>query len=268
MSSNLKAIPERNDLVIGVISKIAKHGVYIKLIEYPGLEAYCHIREIAGAWIRNIRNFVRKGQQVIAKVIRSNVSSMQVDVSIKRASSAQKQEKLQQYKQQMAALAIVKLIASKENASETVMRSKIEDLFISEFGTLYHGFEFLATQGELDFEHNYSSDFISTIYEVAKSSIKVSIFEAELKLGLRSFAPDGVEQIRQVLISVNHYLDTLQDISYELFTIGSPFYRLWLSSKFSESLNSATKEVTKILEEEISGKQDLEHSIQIEKGKK
>ena len=268
MSLNSKVVPERNDLVIGVVSKIAKHGVYIKLIEYPDLEAYCHIREIAGAWIRNIRNFVRKGQQVIAKVIRSNASSMQVDVSIKRASSAQKQEKLQQYKQQMAALVIIKLIASKENASETVIRSKIEDLFLSEFGTLYHGFEFLVTQGELDFEHNYSSDFISTIYEVAKSSIKISIFEAEFKLGLRSYAPDGVEQIRQVLTSINQYLDPLEDISYELFTIGSPFYRLWLSSKFSENLNSTTKEVTRIIEETVSNEQSFEYSIQLEKGKK
>ena len=57
-----KKIPQKNDLVLVVVNNITNHGIYCDLKEYDGITAYCHISEIAGTFIRNIRNFVKVGQ--------------------------------------------------------------------------------------------------------------------------------------------------------------------------------------------------------------
>ena len=107
MQISRRNFPENQELVIGVVNRILKHGVYITLKEYKNMEGYCHISEVAGAWIRNIRNFVRIDQTVAAKVLRVNRDTRQVDLSLKRVSDAAKKEKNQAFKKQVAALAML-----------------------------------------------------------------------------------------------------------------------------------------------------------------
>jgi translation initiation factor 2 subunit 1 len=261
-----KAIPEKNDLVLGTVFKITDHGVYAKLFEYDNLEAYCHISEVAGAWIRNIRNFVRIDQQIVAKVVRSTKSG-QIDISIKRVTAQQKKEKTVQYKNQMAALAIVSLIAKNLSITESEVREKIEDVFIEEFGSLYHGLEFIATDDEFNLDEIVKLDkkFKETLIEMTKSSIKVQTYEKEIVLGLRSFASDGVEQVRKVLTDVSQKLDKEEKIHYELFTIGAPKYRLWISGQFHEDVDHIMEDIKQQITTNAEKLENFEFTFQEKK---
>ena len=52
-------IPSENDLVICTITKVFSHGAFAKLDEYGDIEGFIHISEVASAWIKNIRDFVK-----------------------------------------------------------------------------------------------------------------------------------------------------------------------------------------------------------------
>ena len=93
-----KKIPQKNDLVLVVVNNITNHGIYCDLKEYDGITAYCHISEIAGTFIRNIRNFVKVGQNTVAKVLRVSPENNQVDISLKRVNDSHKRDKIQEYK--------------------------------------------------------------------------------------------------------------------------------------------------------------------------
>lgn len=261
-----KERPDKNDIVLGVVTKITNHGVYAKLIEYSNTEAYCHISEVAGAWIRNIRNFVRIDQQIVAKVLRSTKSN-QIDISIKRVSAQQKKEKTLEYKNQMAALAIISLIAQKLNKSESEVRQAIEPVFLEEFGSLYHGFEFIASEGEDGFNEilNLDDEFKQILLDMVNASIKLSTYEKEVTLGIRSFSADGVEQVREVLIAISSSLEKYDNVTHELFSIGAPKYRLWLSGQFHEDLDDAVEEAKRALEKYAEDAEGLEYSIQEKK---
>jgi len=265
MSSKGKEFPSKDDYIIGVVSKITKHGVYIKLIEFGDLEGYCHISEVAAAWIRNIRNFVRLDQQVVAKVLRADKRKKQVDISIKRVSSQKKKEKIQEYKQQMSAHAIVRLIAEKLGMKEESVRSEIEPILVEEFGSLYHGFEYIATEDDADIHEFFSEDMSSVIEEMSKASIKINTFEKEMKIGLRSYSPDGVDEIREILILVQTVIQKHDNVEFELFTVGAPTYRLWMSGRYYEDLDDIAIEVNKTLEDYASKHNRLEFTTKEEK---
>ncbi len=242
MSTKQMELPRKNDLVVASISKIMGHGIYAKLLEYPGVEAYCHISEIAPTWIRNIRNHVRLDQQVVAKVMRVDERSGQVDISIKRVSAPQRKEKIREYKLMMSAKAIVRLIAEKLGKTYDEIDKMIRPPLEEQFYSLYAGFEAIATDGEEALEGiDFPKEVRDAIVEIATASIKVNIAEQEIIIGLRSFAADGVFRIKEALLDTEKVLNEFKDVEYELTTVGAPKYRLYLSSKYYEEVDDAKK---------------------------
>ncbi len=147
-----KKIPQKNDLVLVVVNNITNHGIYCDLKEYDGITAYCHISEIAGTFIRNIRNFVKVGQNTVAKVLRVSPENNQVDISLKRVNDSHKRDKIQEYKRQNAAIAICNLIAEKLKIKVDQVRNEIETPLIKIYGNMYAGFEEIAvSEGEVQF---------------------------------------------------------------------------------------------------------------------
>src|SRR5271155_2637136 len=72
------------------------HGAYCKLTEY-NIDAYLPISEIASGWIKNIHEFIKEGQQDVAKVIFVDREKKSVDVSLKKASSKAKKDKINDF---------------------------------------------------------------------------------------------------------------------------------------------------------------------------
>lgn len=224
-----KSLPESQDLVIGVVSKIQKHGVYISLKEFENLVGYCHISEVAGAWIRNIRNFVRLDQTVVAKILRVQEDTQQVDLSLKRVTDGQKREKSLQYKRQNAAMAMIGLIAEKWKKSTTEVREIVEDELTDIFGSLYDGFEELVAVGIAGFEDlPFPDDLKAIMFEVAEASIQITTVTLTSTLRIRSYASDGLKHVKELLGVAKEAANNFSEVTNEITTIGAPVYRIHL----------------------------------------
>ena len=83
MSDQLNS-PEEGELVVVTVKNVKQNGVYVDFDEYPGLEGFIFIGEIASGWVKNIRTFVRDGQRLICKVMRTKKdgSSLRVVIEI------------------------------------------------------------------------------------------------------------------------------------------------------------------------------------------
>lgn len=243
-----KKAPQRHDLVIANVHKITKHGVYVDLIEYDGLEGYVHVSEVTGAWVRNIRNFVRQGQQIVAKCTHVNRETGQINLSIKRVSDQLKKVKISEYKKQNSALALIKLISERANMSEIDLRDLLEDKFNVEFGSLYNGFEEVAIVGMEVLKILEIDDTLAKlIHEISEMSIQANTVSIIADLGIRSFAPDGVDQIRKLLLVAEKTVKTFPDVVSNISTIGSPQYRISLEGREVQQLSEAYNEIEKAL---------------------
>jgi len=264
MSKNFD-MPEKNDLVLVVVDNIAKHGIYCSLKEYDGITAYCHISEISSSFIRNIRNFVKVGQNSVAKVLRVNPDNKQVDISLKRVNDSHKREKLQEYKRQNAAIAICNLIGDKIGKSMDEVRNAIERPLVGTFGSMYAGFEeTAASEGEAIQDLDIPEDIKKAMIEVAAISIQISTVSITANLGVRSFAADGVEHVKKLLMAAEKTAKKFDEVESEITTIGSPQYRIALEGRNYDDV----LEVLDAIEEEmekVSEDLDVEYVIERKK---
>ena len=63
-------LPERGELVIAECTKIMNYGAFFDLIEYDGLEGFVHISQVASGRVKNIYNYLKRGQLYVARVTR------------------------------------------------------------------------------------------------------------------------------------------------------------------------------------------------------
>src|SRR5579871_3257857 len=104
--------PEEGELVVGTVTSIRNFGAFVTLDEYNNREAFIHLSEVATGWVKYIRDHIREGQKVVARVLRLDTSKNQVDLSLKRINDHQRREKLQGWKNEQKAIRLLALVAA------------------------------------------------------------------------------------------------------------------------------------------------------------
>ncbi|MEM3139437.1 MAG: S1 RNA-binding domain-containing protein, partial [Archaeoglobaceae archaeon] len=109
--------PSVGEIVVGTVTRVLDFGAFVSLDEYENKEGMVHISEVASGWIKDIREHVKKGQKVVCKVLSVNPKRGHIDLSIKDVNERQKREKLQQWKNEMAAFKWLELANEKVKLS-------------------------------------------------------------------------------------------------------------------------------------------------------
>ncbi|MBP2172393.1 translation initiation factor IF-2 subunit alpha [Methanococcus voltae] len=223
MKSNF---PEEGDIVIGNVSDVKSFGAFVELLEYPKKEGMVHISEVSSGWIKNIRDHIKKGQRVVAKVVRVNPNKNQIDLSLKRVTDQQKRAKVQEWKRFQRAEKLLQFASEKLGKSLEDAWKEVGYTIEEEFGELYVAFESLVIEGEEAFEDmDISKEWTEELYKIAKENIELSNVKVDGMLSLSTTEPDGIKVIKKVIkkaIKANPYEDVQVDVSY----IGAPKYRI------------------------------------------
>src|SRR3989339_1873960 len=98
MLHHKKGYPEEEEIVFCKVTKIFPNSVFVEILEY-GEQGLVHISEIAPGRIRNLRDYVSEGRQIVCKVLRIDRQRGHIDLSLRRVNSTQRGEKLEQIKQ-------------------------------------------------------------------------------------------------------------------------------------------------------------------------
>jgi translation initiation factor 2 subunit 1 len=200
MAYTKKGIPEEGELVLCIVRKILPHSVFVDLIEYSNREAMIHISEIAPGRIRNIRDFVKEGKQVVCKVLLLNRDRGTIDLSLRRVSLQQKLKKEEEYKQEQKSEKILEAVAHKMKTTLEEAYKNAGSKIIEECGSLTVCFQDVAMNGdallkELQLPENYTKE----LFEVIKERIKPPEAKVVADLVLECNDDNGVEAIRKAL---------------------------------------------------------------------
>ena len=137
--------PEEGELVVATIKTVKQNGAYVDLDEYEGTEGFIFIGEIASGWVKNIRGFVREGQRVICKVMRTRRDGTSLELSLKSVSEERRRDRLQEWKNEQRAQQLLKVLGEKVGWSDDDVAEQSLEL-IEAFGGLYAAFEEAAMQ--------------------------------------------------------------------------------------------------------------------------
>jgi len=217
--------PEPGDLVVGKIDEIADFGVFVDLEEYENKRGLAHISEVASGWIKNVRDHVREGQTVVAKVLDVNENSQQIDLSIKDVNEHQRKEKIQEWKNEQKADNWMLLALGEDVDDETY--GAVANGLLAAFETLYDGFEAAAIHGADALEDtDLAADHVEAIVETARENVSVPYVNVTGYVDLSCPSPDGVDAIKEALQAAEGNGDVPKGIELSVSYVGSPEYRI------------------------------------------
>ena len=238
--------PEEGELVVATIKTVKQNGAYVDLDEYEGIEGFIFIGEIASGWVKNIRGFVREGQRVICKVMRTRRDGTSLELSLKSVSEERRRDRLQEWKNEQRAQQLLKVLGEKVGWSDDDVAEQSLEL-IEAFGGLYAAFEEAAMQeGALE-NAGFEGDWLASFIEIAVENIIPPFVEVRGTLTLSINVNDGVSIIRSALEAAESLSNDEEEIDVKCFYDGAPSYRIELKApdfKVAESMwELATKAV-------------------------
>jgi len=217
--------PDQGELVVGKVDEITDFGVFVDLEEYEDKRGLAHISEVASGWIKNVRDHVREGQTVVAKVLDVDEGSQQIDLSIKDVNEHQRKEKIQEWKNEQKADKWMSIAFGDDVSDERY--GAIADALLAEFESLYDAFESAAIHGAeaLD-EVDFDDDDVDTVVETARENVSVPYVNVTGYVDLECPSGDGVDHIKDALQAAEGNGDVSDEIELSVSYVGSPEYRI------------------------------------------
>jgi len=244
-----KDYPEEGEFVVGTVIKVQNYGAFISLDEYPNKEGFIHIAEVASGWVKRIRNHIKEKQKVVCKVISIEESKGHVDLSLKRVNEHQKRDKIKEWKNSEKAQRLLQMLAKKLNKTVDQCYKEFGFDLIKRYGSLYSAFEEMAYDPEILKDDGFNGDWIEELNLLAKENISIQFVEISGYLDIKSWHPEGINQIKKALL--NAELSEYEDVQINIKYIGAPNYMITIKAPDYKIAEDEMKKAVKKIENEI-----------------
>jgi translation initiation factor 2 subunit 1 len=243
-------MPEEGELVMASVNQISPHGVYVTLDEYNKLPAFLHISEISTGWVRDIERYAKPGQKLVLKVIRINKVRKEIDLSLRQVSGEERRQKIIEVKKNEKARTIFEAIKQKLNLDATASK-KLEAKLLEQYDSLYEAFEDIARRGQKAISKiDVPAEYAETLETISKEKISIPIVEVRGIMDIRVKSPDGIEVIRNALVSAEETKSSSAQIKTTY--LGTPRYRITVRAenyKIAErALQNAIEKIRSLIE--------------------
>ncbi|HLC71482.1 MAG TPA: S1 RNA-binding domain-containing protein [Candidatus Nanoarchaeia archaeon] len=238
-----QGIPEEDEIVLCKVTQILPNSVFVELVEYEK-QGMVHISEIAPGRIRNLRDYVSDGREIICKVLRINRERGHIDLSLRRVNSTQRAEKLEEIKQEIKAETLIKNIAKKLKQPAHEMYTTVTSIIFKEYSHLYLCFKDIVEGTvhveKLGLEKNLAQEITTAVLDKFKPQ------KIELKgvVKLETYASAGVDKIKSTLQAIEKISSTMK-ITY----LGAGRYKLTLEDTEYKPAEKKIELVQRILEQ-------------------
>jgi translation initiation factor 2 subunit 1 len=241
MVKSRRKFPSEGEFVVAKVTEVQNQYVYVDLIGYEGLnsEEYArgmiHISEISSRWIKNIRNYVRIGQRIVLRVLRVDPSKGHVDLSLRRVNSAQRENKLKEWKYAVKYENLLQFLTETEGINMTLDEAyeSIGFPVLDYFDNYQETIESLKESGEelLDNVENVSDEVKKTLLKIVDENVEISTVSIAGKVKLSFNSENGIDQIKESLLEAQKVIDSKKTRHITIHYIAAPFYRLEIVSK-------------------------------------
>jgi len=238
-----EGIPEIDEIVLCKVTKIYPNSVFVQLLEYSD-SGMVHISEVSPGRIRNLRDYVSIGRQIVCKVLRIDRDRGHIDLSLRRVNSNQRKEKLDEIKSELKAESIVKTVAKKSGKKTEEIYNKISDKIFEEYSHLYLCFKDVAA-GEVDLiKLGIDKDIANELSEIILDKFKPEKITIEGEVKIKTYASEGVNKIKDTLLQIEKVSPKIN-----LFYLGAGRYKLIIEDVDYKPAEKNLLKVESILEE-------------------
>lgn len=238
-----KGLPEEGEIVLCRVTKIFPNSVFAQMLEYND-SGMIHISEIAPGRIRNLREYVKVGKQIVCVVLRIKQDRGHIDLSLRRVGTGARLQKLDEIKQELKAEQIVSNLAKQMNLKTPELYKKISTKIFEEYHYLHQSFKDVVA-GKAEFsDFGFDAKLSKALTEAVAERFKepVATFRGEIEL--HTYASEGLDKIKSTLKKVEDIREDMQ-VTY----LGAGKYKFTFIDK---EIKKAEKDISAI--EKILGK--------------
>ena len=233
-----QGFPEESELVLCTVTSVQYHSVFVDIDEY-GKSGLIHISEVSPGRIRNIRDFVREGKKVVCKVLRINQEKGYIDLSLRRVNESEKRRKINEIKKEQTAEKVIEIAAGKIGIKTEDLYRELSEKIISH-GSLHAFFEEAVKDESVLESLATDKKHLKIIGETIKQRIKTTEVEVKGKLKIITYAPNGIDTIRESLKKAEDASNGRIIISY----LGSGLYRFMVKADEYKEAEKLLKNAT------------------------
>jgi len=258
-----KDSPEVDEFVMATIRKILPYGAFCTLDEYGNREAFIHISEVASRWIKNIHEFLKEDQKVVARVFRIVPEKNQIDLSLKRVSDIERRRKIESYRKEKRALKLFEVVGKRIGKPHEQVWKEFGEALVDKFGDIYSAFEeSVVNESSLD-SIKVPSEWKSIFREIGAQNIKKPKVRVTGNLSISCKASDGVEVIKRILLDATEKLG--EEGEAKITYLGAPRYMVVVTAP---DYKKAEKISSTILKRVKDGMKSKESCVTFEKEEK
>ncbi len=204
-----RGYPEVDEIVLCQVTKIFPSSVFVDLLEYGNISGLVHISEVAPGRIRNLRDFVSEGRQIVCKILRIDREKGHIDLSLRRVNSTQRMEKMDEIKQELKAEQLVKNLAKRLKTSPESLYKDITEALFKSYSHLYLCFKDIAEEAANLEKLGLKKDVAEPLKEMILEKFRPAKVTIDGEIILQTYHPDGVERIKALLQNVLKLSDTI-----------------------------------------------------------
>lgn len=254
---SVQPFPKRNDLVVATVKAVEDHGVIVSLDEYDGMEAYIPRSHVASGRIKDVRDFVKEGDKVVGRVIRADRKLGQVDLSLRYVSESERREKLEEWKERNRVLSLLRIAAQRAGYGdpEGAARRALERLY-EHYRNPLDALEDLIYEGpSVLTEAGIDVKLAEELKAIAEGQLKPPVYVKSLVVKVVSYASDGIERVRRVLM---RGIEAGREAEVDVYSAGAPKYVISIRSRDPKAVKRAASSVLRAMEREIGGSESIE----------
>ncbi len=217
--------PEEGELVVGTVTSIRNFGAFVTLDEFNNREAFIHLSEVATGWVKYIRDHIREGQKVVARVLRVDQSKSQIDLSLKRINDHQRREKIQAWKNEQRAIRLLGLVAQRLKVEVEATYGLFAEDLVERYGSLFGAFEVASADPKRVQKDGGKAAWVAAFLEVARENLVPPHVTVRGTLEISDPSPNGLDHVRAALSEAEKVDPEKILVQY----VGAPRYRIQVS---------------------------------------
>lgn len=234
-----QGFPEDGELVLCTVTSVQFHSVFVDIDEY-GKSGMIHISEVSPGRIRNIRDFVKEGKKIVCKVLRINEEKGHIDLSLRRVNESEKRRKIDDIKKEQDSEKIVEMAAGKIGIKTEQLFREISEKIAKDYASLHEFFEAAVKDESLLETLGIDKKHLKVIEETIKQRIKPAEVSITGKLKITTYAPDGIDIIKESLKKAEDAAKGKININY----LGSGLYRFMIKAPDYKEAEKLIKNAT------------------------
>lgn len=249
-----QGFPEDGELVFCTVTSVQYNSVFVRIEEYKK-QGLIHISEISPGRIRNIRDYVKEGKMIVCKVIGLDKSKGNIDVSLRRVTEMQKRQKTDERKQEQKAENIVEGLAKIMNLDPKKVYEEISSALLPKYGLLQNAFIDVVENNESLEKQGVPKKYAGKLEELVKEKIKPKKVEISGTLKLKTYAPNGIENVKKILV------DAEKKGNATLRYLGAGSYALRIEAKDYKEAETNLKKALEIVESATAKDKQTEYTF-------